>query len=102
MKTLLKSLLIGASFIAAVEATAQEATETCQSYYGFAESVMKSRQSGVPMPEVINLIPNDAGILISIARSAYRQPRMNVEENQQWYITDFANDVYAECLEAFD
>lgn len=102
MKTVFKSLLIGASFIAAVEATAQEATETCQAYYEFAENVMTSRQNGVAMPEVINIIPSDAGILISIVRDAYDRPRMSVEENQRRYITDFSNDIYGWCLDMFD
>lgn len=101
MKTLLKSLVMGAAFVAAVEATAAEPIEICQTYYEFGENVMKSRQSGVPMPELIAVVEGEE-LLVNVIRAAYRQPRMNVEENQQRYITDFANDVYAECLQAFD
>ena len=101
MKTLLKSLVMGAAFVAAVEATASDANETCMTYYEFAETVMSGRQSGVPMPDMMAVVEGEE-VLVSIIRAAYRQPRMNVEENQQRYITDFANETYAECLEAFD
>jgi hypothetical protein len=105
MKTLLLSVLGGAAFIGAVETTsAQEVDpqETCKEFYGLAEVVMGARHEGVPMPEVMALITNKQPVFISIVRDAYDFPRMRTEKNQRETAVEFANGVFAECLEAFD
>jgi hypothetical protein len=48
------------------------------------------------------LITNKQPVFISIVRDAYDFPRMRTEKNQRETAVEFANGVFAECLEAFD
>lgn len=101
MKTLLKSLVMGAAFVAAVEATAAEPIEVCESYHGLAEAIMQVRQNGGSMPQMMQITAdNEVGKLL--VREAFDQPRYSTEEVQRRTIENFANDVYAECLRSID
>lgn len=101
MKTLLKSLVMGAAFVATVEATADEQTKTCESYHGLAEAIMQVRQDGGSMPRMMQIVAdNEVGKLL--VREAFDQPRYSTEAVQRRTIENFANEVFAECLRSID
>lgn len=99
MKKLIAATAI--TLVACAPAVAEEevsAAEWCGSLHGLATDVMASRQSGVPMPEVM-AIAEGLPAMESMTMVAFNRPRMRVEANKQAMITDFANDVYRICLE---
>lgn len=73
--------------------------ESCARISELAGHIMDSRQSNVPMTDVVNVFPAGSP-WIEIVIKAYEKPRMSVEENQQNMIQDFQNQLYLECTKA--
>lgn len=80
------------------------ADDSCSQFYGLGETIMKSRQNGVPLPTMMGVV-NDAdkdlkSILKEVVVNAYSQPRYNSKDLQIKVINEFANDLYVECLKS--
>jgi hypothetical protein len=75
----------------------------CENIAGWAETIMKKRQSGVslskalatPMPGQDNDNLHEAMVL-----EAYKHPHYNTPEYQQRSVGNFRNKVHLYCLEA--
>lgn len=76
--------------------TRTQALANCKKYSSMATELMKARQSGVALADVMAATQGDPDIQ-GIVMTAYEQPRMRLEENQQRVIVDFANEVYLAC-----
>lgn len=71
--------------------------ENCLQLYSLAEKIMKSRQNGVPMPDVISVFDGNK-TMRAITMLAYDEPRYSTEPMKQRTIQVFADSIYAECL----
>ena len=69
---------------------------------GAAKAVMRDRQAGRPMPEIMALYAHQDGesAYRAIVRAAYAQPRYSTPSYQSREIFDFSSEVYRVCLEA--
>lgn len=74
--------------------------EMCELVARYAQRIMKARQIGVPMTEIMPTTDDHAtretmeGLIIL----AYEHPRFSSEEYQQKAVTDFENDMFLSCL----
>ena len=73
--------------------------EFCTAYAETAERIMTSRQLGVSMISVMEIIKDDA-LLVEMTKHAYKEPRWSTESMKQKAIQDFVNDFTSQCLEA--
>ena len=96
MKRLL-ILTIALSFGANAEFT-EEDKKFCKTLSEVAEKTMRLRQMGAPMHIIMGSATGDLDAMI--IKGAYKQPRMNVESNQDKYVQDYANQWYLSCFEA--
>ncbi|MFA6721520.1 MAG: DUF4124 domain-containing protein [Candidatus Cloacimonadaceae bacterium] len=73
----------------------------CQTQYTLAKAVMRDRQAGRPMPEIMALYAHQDGesAYRAIVRAAYAQPRYSTPSYQSREIFDFSSEVYRVCLE---
>lgn len=74
----------------------------CQTQHALARAVMRDRQAGRPMPEIMALYARQDGesAYRAIVRAAYAKPRYSTPPFQSREIFDFSNEVYRVCLEA--
>ncbi|WP_275288833.1 hypothetical protein [Halomonas elongata] len=97
--TAIASALLVASPFTAEAAETQDHLEYCNAIGSLAEQIMTTRQSGVPMQEMIAVDPShDLGV--EMIRDAFDTNRYNTAEVQQQVITEFSNDWFAACLDA--
>lgn len=90
---MLKTIAIATSILVATPLAAE--TDHCEKLGEVAATIMKARQSGLPLSTVMGIMENDLGK--TIALDAYEQPRYRVEENQLRAIEDFRNEVERLC-----
>lgn len=98
----MKKILIIAALLAASTAThAEKASvlDSCTVIGQSATSIMKARQRGVNMAQLLGDIKGSS-ILTKLIEMAYDQPRYSTEENTQREIEDFTNDVINGCMKA--
>jgi len=99
MKTLTTIALVGA--LVSTPLAAEEIKEpSCNAQASVAEAIMKSRQVGVPLVNVLRVIGEDK-YAQKMAIRAYKRPQYP-EGYRTKPITDFQNDIYLECLESMD
>lgn len=92
MKALILSLVIAISSPTLVSAEAI----TCEQFGELAESIMKSRQTGVPLSSLMNVIKdtpeaNDNEIFRNMIVMAYDNPRYSSDNMQRRAIEDYRN-----------
>ena len=80
---------------------ANDAHKKCSSYSEYAEIIMTQRQSGTPMPEMIELVNGDGKIFEDLVFSAYEIPRYDTKKMQNNTIKDFRDNVYLNCRKGF-
>lgn len=97
----MKKLTLALFALFAAPATAQEMTpdEMCAAFATYAEVVMKARQSGVPLGQMLETIDGEP-LLRSLVMVAYDQPRFSTESYQQEAIDVFRDNVHLGCLQA--
>lgn len=71
--------------------------EECLRLYSLSELIMKSRQNGVPMPDVVKIF-DGIETMRALVIVAYDEPRYGTDEMQARTIQEFADSVYARCL----
>jgi 3-oxoacyl-ACP reductase-like protein len=81
----------------------EEIRETCKSYSEMARAIMKNRQEGAPMQDIIAIVtdgknPGAEQFGEQLVIAAYELPRMSAEKNKQREVDDFANAVYLDCI----
>lgn len=92
MKALILSFTIAVSYPAFVSAE----SITCEQFGELAESIMKSRQTGVPLSSLMNVIkdtPETDGneIFRNMIVMAYDEPRYSSDNMQRRAIEDYRN-----------
>ena len=80
-------------------AGAEEVTRDkfCSTVYKLAETVMRNRQDGAPMPEMMKAAAGDE-ISREVIVAAYENPRFSGAKYKKNATQDFANDVYAQRI----
>ncbi len=90
--------------LTALLSTITIADDSCSQFYGLGEAIMKSRQSGVPLPTIMKITNNSdvdfKDALKDVIVSAYSKPRYNSKDLQIKVINEFANDLYLQCLKS--
>lgn len=72
------------------------ARERCEIREDLARVIMESRQSGLPMRDMISLAPNKD--YINLIMKAYREPKWQSDMVRISAVNRFANDEYLACL----
>lgn len=75
----------------------------CRSLSDLAGSIMKSRQSGVPMTRAMGItddieLPSFKELVRSFVIQAYKEPHYQSEKYKQRAIVSFSDNIYLECL----
>lgn len=81
-----------------ITATADERTEVCAAWEDIARAAMTSRQAGVPIKTMLQLVSDETAI--GIFRAAYEYPRESTPTSQQQSVDRFVGFVLSECLKA--
>lgn len=72
----------------------------CKLHGQVAEAIMKNRQEGVPMANMMEVAEKaKLGFATAVIRMAYNVPRYELQENQQKAIVDFENTIYGVCFD---
>lgn len=79
------------------------ATSMCDQLGDLAKAIMSSRQSGVPMQEVMRIANKGkddelARAVREMIVAAYEKPRFSSESNRDGAKVDFQNEVYLACI----
>lgn len=94
-------VLVAAPAQAKVEESVSDTIELCTSMASLGETIMSSRQVGMPMDRLMGHSYNDDGtpngISLALIELAYGQPRYSSEEYQRKAAQDFRNDVFQTC-----
>ena len=104
----MKKLLIALAITLPFSVQAKEVSvglEFCKPIHSLAETIMKQRQDGAPMVEMLEIInssDNEATkpVVITMIEEAYDTPRYHTPENQIRAIQDFGNDTFKICMDA--
>lgn len=90
----MEKLILGLALIASSATHAAP----CKEWHEVGKSIMDARQSGVSLPVILETA-GDNDVLVSIIKSAYREPVYMVEENKRDSVDEFANKVMLMCLD---
>lgn len=89
--------------LAAYADAVDEWQKVCESVSTFAETLMKARQNGVPMAEMMRIAessPAAAKSAKTMTVAAYERNRWNTEENKRREIENFRDENYLACIQA--
>lgn len=103
MKKISCLLGVAALFTVSTEVVAKDWMSLCNSVGKYAESIMASRQAGMPLHkalEVANSDPLPGHDVMNVVLDAYRHPKFSVEINRQAMITEFGNQIHLGCITA--
>lgn len=94
--------LILLALLCAGPAAATTKAELCESFGELAETFMESRQIGIPMSQMMLILPQvDAEVLEMAAlmiKMAYSQPMLSYAENQKKAIVRFRDQIEVACF----
>ena len=71
--------------------------ERCMIAGEFATAIMRARQSGTPIADLIEIADGD-DIIIALILFAYGQPRYGSQEYQQRAAEEFTSEVVVACM----
>lgn len=93
--------IISVALLLAVPAIyADNSDGACDAVHEIASNVMSARQNGVSVRRAMELM-GGTQIGTDIVLDAYKETRWNSESSKERAVTEFANDYYLECVEAF-
>jgi type III secretion system FlhB-like substrate exporter len=102
MKTLLSAIAM--SLFATSCAYANQ--DICKGQAEIAMSIMKARQSGVPITKSLEIAEQSSEhevmqrLTTMLVHLAYQKPRYSVQENREAAAVDFGTEVYNSCHKA--
>lgn len=96
MKAMLFAIAVGSLALSALVAPAKAETVDCLGVYEAAEVIMQARQSGVPLPKMIEAAEGDPWIIGQI-KEAYSYSKMEIDENKKATSAKFAERAYLQC-----
>ena len=104
-KTIFALSLMAAAVIGCAPANADtqpvDVANSCSSISTLAETIMTSRQAGVPMRDIV-AIANGNSTVELIIQQAYSQSLWRSKGLKQRAITEFSNDWYKSCMQVED
>lgn len=105
MKKLILSVMVLVSFGAAAsdgdDIAGRLMAQYCQVVFADnAEIIMKARQSGMAMGEVISIMDGENDL--DIIKSAYSEPRYSTEECKDVAVSNFRDKWHLMCLRAIE
>lgn len=89
----MKKLILAVALMMSAPTMAERAD--CNDMAELAESIMTSRQQGIPITKLLGALKDDT--FKGMVTVAYEQPRWHTKASQQRAITEFANEVYLIC-----
>lgn len=94
------TLLMVAFLLKITSAYADDWSKTCELYSQLAETIMTSRQAGVPMANQMKIAKGENGsdVMVQLIINAYDKPRYNTEDMQQKSIENYRDDIYLACV----
>ena len=92
---LIAAVVIPASAIAEQN---EKKVDFCARLSKTAGKVMRMRQDGRPMADLMRIAEKDGQLYVHIVKTAYATPRRYADENKQTEVEDFENEIFAECL----
>ena len=95
ISTTILSLVISSQTMAS-----ENPVEVCSKVSGLAERIADMRYSGVGMAQLMGAVGHDP-LARAMVRDAYNLPNFSSSEYQNRAVREFADDVMAECLNAF-
>jgi hypothetical protein len=76
--------------------------EACSNWSVLGETIMKSRQAGVPFAKAMNALSGNKNEFVEeVIIKAYEIPQYKTREDQQRVITKFKKSIYLQCENAF-
>jgi hypothetical protein len=103
IRTALTVLMLTATPLAALT---QEQTAVCTALGGLAQQIMEARQMGVPLSQMIAVLPpeedQDAtqAMILRIVVNAYDAPRYSTDTYQRIAAMDYRNEIETMCFQA--
>lgn len=74
-------------------------TDRCKTWSGMAETIMKARQVGAPMSELMDAAEEaNSEAMKKIVIMAYEKPRFSAEEVQKRSTDEFRDEIYLACI----
>lgn len=70
--------------------------ETCMLIYKGAEHIMQQRQSGIPLPEMLEMY-KDLPALLPTVRETFQVSEMSLEKNKAQAVKEFAERNFSDC-----
>ena len=70
--------------------------ELCTGVSTLAESIMKNRQLGLPLTDMMKIMGTNE-LSAQLVIEAYDYPRLKIKKNQDNYIRDFADQAMLDC-----
>ena len=90
-----------ASLVLAQPVAAGMPLETCLSMAEMAENIMRQRQNGAPLREMIAIAASDEGpvadLAIAIVEDAYNQPQFSTPEFRDQAVSEFGVAIFGMC-----
>lgn len=99
IKASVAAIALTVSCTGVVQAEDVTPEQACAAVHKLADTIMRGRQEGVPMPKMIDAVP-DFLVGKELIQSAFNHPRYNTSGIKAQVIQEFANDAYAECYQA--
>lgn len=104
MRHIILLLALSCGFSANAATATKETLEKCTNISKLAETVMKKRQEGVAMSDLMK-VANDGAepnqFLVGMITAAYEESRYNGEEMKQRKVEDFRDQFYLGCVQRF-
>ena len=96
----MKTVILTAALLATA-AHAQDYDRYCTSHGKLSETIMRSRQAGVPLSEMLRIAKDDK-LIRTVVMMAFNQPRMSTPENRAIMIEDFRAERELKCFETVE
>jgi hypothetical protein len=110
IKKILLAVVISATMTAPMYAQASESgidDSVCRSVMELSRQMMKNRQVGVPVTDMMDVFVNDPStdakhknLMMEIVMRAYDAPRYSTAEYQDKAADEFANSYYLDCMKS--
>ena len=72
----------------------------CSAFYELSENIMDARQSGVPMPKMLEMLDEYKHVATPIVLSAYKMSRYRTERIKKEVVEEFATKWMLLCIES--
>lgn len=96
----MKTIILTAAMLA-TSAHATDYDRYCTGHGKLSETIMRSRQAGVPLSDMLRIAKDDT-LIRTLVMMAYNKPRMSAPENRATMIEDFRAERELKCFEVVE